>query len=189
MNTDFKKLIVYAVSMILTVSVWSGFRSIAEPSSATFQPSDAISGVYFMHGIKISEIYPCTFNCFDMEPARDTTMVSFTTNIWLVPEKTDTLRFFGLLGANAGESGRNQFKEFLFSTSVHDDEDDEQYRIYGRMTDNSEFEIEVWGTGSRYIGAGSFQKNNTIQLEGMYQYRNRSFAYELVGVKIEELEF
>lgn len=189
MNRVSKKAGFYAVSVLLALSVWSGFRGIAEHSSVTFHPSDAISGVYFMHGLKISEIYPCTFNCFDMEPARDTTTVSFTTNIWLVPEKTDTLRFFGLLGANAGESGRNQFKEFLFSTSVHDDEDDEQYRIYGRITGQSEFEIEVWGTGSRYIGAGSFQKNNSIQLQGMYQYRNRSFTYELVGIKIEELEF
>lgn len=185
MNTDFKKVAAYAVLVILAVSVWSGFGSIADDSSETFQQSDTISGVYYLYGTKISEIYPCAFTCFDMEPARDTTTVSFTTNVWLVPEKTDTLRFFGLMGADAGEIGSNQYEEFLFPIELHDED---QYRIYGRITEDSEFEIEVWGTGSRYIGTGSFQ-HNILQLEGMCQYRNRSFAYKLVGAKLEGLEF
>ena len=183
MNTVLKKIVGYRVSVLLAVLIWSGFGSITEHSSETFQTNNAISGVYYMHGIKISEIYPCIFNCFDMEPARDTTTVTFTTNVWLVPEKTDTLRFFGLMGADAGEGGPDQFGESLYPIELQLDE--EQFRIYGRMTEDSKFELEVLGTGSRYIGTGSFQNNNTIQLEGMYQYRNRSFAYELEGVRID----
>ncbi len=182
MNTAFKKIAACTAIVLLSVSIWSGFGSAAESPSKTFKASGVNSETYFLHGTKISTIYPCTFTCFDMEPARDTTSVTFTTHVWSAPGKKDTLRFFGLLGADAGESGPNQFIEFVFPIELHHGD---QYRIYARKTDNDKFEIEAWGTGSRYIGTGSFG-NNTIQLQGMYQYRNRSFAYDLEGVRIEE---
>jgi len=183
MKTAFKRIAVYTVAVLLTVSVWSGFSRFTEPSlsSKKLKTNDAISGIYFLHGTKTSTIFPCPFTCFDMEPAVDTTTVAFATNVWLVPDKEDTLRFFGLLGADAGESGGNQFGEFVFLIELHDED---HYRIYGRINDNSEFEIDVRSMGPRYTASGSFT-GNTIQIEGQYQYRQRTFAFDLEGVKIE----
>lgn len=180
-KSRFKIVMMYPFTLPLLIMLWVSLSAIINLPATQDEPSDSISGTYFMHGKKISEIYSCTFNCFDMEPARDTTTVSFTTNVWLVPEKTDTLRFIGLMGADSGEAGQFQFSEFLFPIELHDEE---QYKIYGRLKDDSDFEIELWLTGARYNGSGSFQ-NKTIQLQGIYQYRNRSFAYELEGVRIE----
>ncbi len=180
MRSALKKITVCVVAVLLATFFWSGFDSVAGSLSETQEKSDAISGLYFLHGTKMSTIYPCLFHCFDMEPARDTTFVAFTTNVWLVPEKTDTLRFFGLLGADTGEQGPNQFGEFLFPIELHDED---QYRIYGRITANSEFEIELMYAGQRYVASGSFT-DNTIQLEGKFEYRNRTFAYDLEGIKI-----
>lgn len=181
MRLALKKITVCVVAVLLATFFWSGFDSAAGSLSETQEKSDAISGLYFLHGTKVSTFYPCLFACFDMEPARDTTFVAFTTNVWLVPEKTDTLRFFGLLGADAGERGPDQFEEFLFPIELHDNGD--QYRIFGRIADNSKFEIDLMYAGPRYVASGSFT-DNTIQLEGKYQYRNRTFAYDLEGIKI-----
>ncbi|WP_234568087.1 hypothetical protein [Rhodohalobacter sp. 614A] len=182
MNTSFKKTAAFIVLVLLAASVWGGFGSAGESLLKKSTANESISGMYFLHGTKISTIYPCTFTCFDMEPARDTVSVAFTTNVWLVQEKTDTLRFLGLLGADAGESGPNQFNEFIFPIEL---QDEDQYRIYGRISDNSEFEIDLKSAGPRYTAAGSFT-GKTIQLEGQYHYRQRTFEYSFQGVRIEE---
>lgn len=172
----------YSIAIILAAAFLSGFVSLSDHSSEMFKTDDPITGMYYLYGTKISTIYPCTWTCFDMEPAVDTTSVAFTANVWLVEEKQDTLRFFGLLGADAGERGPNQFGEFVFPIVLYGHE---QQKVYATLGNSNDFEINLNNTGERYTAAGSFT-GNTIQLEGQYHYRQRTFEYNLQGVKIEE---
>lgn len=177
-----KRIAGYSVAVILTASVLSGFVSLGDHSPKMFKTDDPITGMYYFYGTKISTIYPCTWTCFDMEPAVDTTSVAFTANVWLVEEKRDTLRFFGLLGADAGERGRHQFGEFVFPIVLYGDE---EQKVYATLRNSNGFEINLNSTGERYTATGSFT-GNTIQLEGQYHYRQRTFEYDLQGVRIEE---
>lgn len=140
---------------------------------------DNMSGVYYMHGTKISTVYPCTFTCFDMEPYVDTTRVAFTMNMEPVDEKKDTLLFFGLLGADAGDSGPYQHTENLFPIELFYQE---EYKIYANVAGNT-FEIELWSAGPHYKATGIVE-DGMIELEGYYRYRNRTFAYSIAGKKI-----
>lgn len=177
-NVSFKMAALPGSVIILFASVlyFNSCNSIDPHAKAV----DKMSGIYYMHGTKIITIYPCTWTCFDMEPYVESTTVAFTMNMEPVDGKRDTIRFFGLMGADAGESGTRGFKEFLFPIESFYSE---TRTVYAHLNDNT-FEIDLMTAGPQYTATGILQ-NNAIQLSGQYHYRQRTFAYELEGVKIE----
>jgi len=175
---SFKKLTLLGniATLLASVLYFNSCNSVDPDAKAV----DKMSGIYYMHGTKIITIYPCTFTCFDMEPYVETTTVAFTMNMEPVDGKRDTIRFFGLMGADAGESGTRGFREFLFPIELFYSE---EFKVYAHLT-GSTFEIDLATAGPQYTATGILQ-NNAIQLSGQYHYRQRTFAYELEGVKIE----
>ncbi len=159
-------------------------------SASTSPPvmNDPYTGLYYVHGSKIVTYYTCPFfdTCgTDDGPFYDTTRIASVVVVKLMEDKTDTLHFFGLPGADEGEQklyhGRIQLSDHVGGLSRYDDLIG--YKIFGSFYDNS-FEINHNNAGNRYIGTGTIS-NNQIEINGQKTFRTITVDYDLKGEKIK----
>lgn len=149
---------------------------------------DIYTGMYYVHGSKIVMYYTCPFIELcgpDDGPFIDTTHIASVVTVKWMNEKTDTLHFFGLPGADEGENriyhGRTQFGDYSNSLSRYDVF--HWYRIYGSYSENS-FKIDHDNAGNRYNATGKIS-NRTIKIQGEKTFRTITVVYDLVGEKID----
>lgn len=154
--------------------------------------SDPYTGLYYVHGSKIVTYYRCPFidTCApDDGPFYDTTRIASVVAVKLIQERTDTLHFFGLPGADEGESklyhGRTQITDFVSGMSHYDD-GLTGFRVYG-FHSNGSFEINHNNASNRYIGTGEISNDN-IELTGKKTFRTITVVYDLQGEKINKTQ-
>lgn len=146
---------------------------------------DPTTGMYYLYGTKTSTIYPCTWTCFDMEPYVDVESVASVVNIRRVEEKPDTLQFLGLPGADEGKRGVyfGNFQFYDYVLPIRTFERGDEYKFYAYQNGNT-FEIDHFYVGQSYKASGILD-NGRIELKGRYNYRQRTFEFDLRGEKIE----
>jgi hypothetical protein len=156
----------------------------ATSSSVT---DDPYTGLYYVHGSKIMTFYTCPFieTCTpDDGLFIDTTRIASVVAVKWMEEKTDTLHFFGLPGADEGERkvyfGDSELVDFVFSLGRYDDFD--HSRVFGSLSDNK-FEINHNHTSNRYIGIGTIS-NRKIEINAQQIFRTITVEYDLTGEKI-----
>lgn len=133
---------------------------------------DQISGLYYLSGEKISTGYSC-FNCLVVEDPY-TNSIDLSLNVKVVKDKQDTVRFYGLAGADAGEFGKRVFPE-----CKHPD----NCKVYGKLTGIESFEIDIENNGRRYQASGSIRTVD-IEVTGQYSYQNNQIEYDLHGKRV-----
>lgn len=163
------------------------FFAIATSSSPP-TVNDPYTGLYYVHGSKIVTFYTCPFIPIcgpDQGPFIDTTYFSSVVVVKMMQEKTDTLHFFGLPGADEYESKiyfgnhpRADGAPFLvaYDESVSD-------RVYGSYSATA-FEIDYNLVDNFYKATGTIHHDN-IEIQGIYSRRSISVEYNLVGEKIK----
>lgn len=150
--------------------------------------NDPYSGLYYVHGTKIVKFYNCPFIGLcgpDDGPFHDTTRIASVVAIKKMQEKTDTLHFFGLPGADEGEH-KHYYGKFQIGdragTLLHYDEL-EEFRIYGSHSGDF-FMIDFNITDRFYKVTGSIIEDN-IEIYGLFTGRSISVEYNLQGEKIK----
>jgi hypothetical protein len=131
--------------------------------------------------------YTCPFieTCTpDDGPFMDTTRIASVVAVKWMEEKTDTLHFFGLRGADEDES-----KQYYGLTQIDDAAGDMSnygvlagYKIYGSISDDS-FTIQYNNAGFHYDATGTLS-NDTIHIKGTFNFRTISVDYDLTGERI-----
>lgn len=174
---------------ILTI-IFIAFLGILVISASSSPPveNDPYTGLYFVHGSKIMKYYTCPFieTCGpDDGPFIDTTYISSVLAVKFIDDKTDTLHFFGLPGADERENkiyfGRDQLSDGVGNISLYDVL--VHYRIYGALYNNS-FEIRLNNAGNHYQAIGNLS-NNKINILGKNTFKTITVEYDLVGEKID----
>jgi len=145
--------------------------------------SDSFTGHYYIHGKKILS----TSGWFDSEiRVIDTIHFSSVVTIKLMEDKSDTLLFFGLPGADEGENRiYGGFQRHDHVAGMAGFNQFERDRIYGSISDNN-FEIKTTRPSGRLIMTGIIS-NDTIEMQGEFLYRGIKVNYELTGEKIYSL--
>lgn len=135
---------------------------------------DLYTGLYYVYGSKI--VSAGSFS--------DTTNISSVVVVKMMSEKTDTLHFFGLPGADEGEiklyNGSRQLKDNAGTLQHYDELDG--YKIYGELIDNN-FEIHYQRVDNFYKATGVIIQNK-IKLQAQYTVRTTTIEYDLAGEKI-----
>lgn len=177
-----KRILMYSILNIIVIALLGGNVLFAYTSPPV--NDDPITGMYYLQGTKTIKMYP-GWPSYDAEPNVDITSIASVVNIRLVEEKTDTLLFYGLPGADEGKIGiyfGQQSTEYVYLIEMYDERDD--HRVYAQFDDTT-FEIDINNTGNMYRATGTIE-NGVIELKGRFQYRNRTFEYDLKGIKIEQ---
>ncbi len=134
---------------------------------------DPYTGLYYVYGSKI--VSAGSFS--------DTTNISSVVVVKMMSEKTDTLHFFGLPGADEGEIktyyGRHQIGDKVSGVSGYDDY--VRDRVYGSHKGGS-FEID-YNIIDFYNATGSITEDK-IEIQGHFTGRSLSVEYHLVGERI-----
>lgn len=132
---------------------------------------DKISGDFYLEGFKIEKRFSDWPVPPDEEPSVDTTRIDFTLTIALTDPGQDTFRFYGLSGADAGESGHRVFP----GCTVPED-----CKVFGQRTAPEEIEIILENEGRTYHGF-TYVRRNYIEVQAEYQYQNITIEYDLEG--------
>lgn len=182
---NLKKSIINIIFIALIGSV------VLSANSSSPVISDPYTGLYFVHGSKIVTYYRCPFidACGpDSGPFYDTTRIASVVVVKFLQEKTDTLHFFGLPGADEGEiklyHGRTQIGDYVGSMLQYDGLTG--FRVYG-LHSNDTFEIDHNNAGNRYKGIGTIS-NNKIEITGQKTYRTITVEYDMQGEKIDNYQ-
>lgn len=112
------------------------------------------------------------------EPVKENHGQGFSVLIQQVDE--NTIRIYGLLGADAGRAEYAVFPE----CSKPDD-----CNVFGTKTGEHEWEIDIQNGPRTYhaeISLKKFINLNEFILEGRYEYQNRSVEYLLDGKRVPE---
>lgn len=143
--------------------------------------SDPLTGHYYVHGSKTIS----TGGWFGSDyTAIDTIHFAAVVTVKYMEEKTDTLHFFGLPGADEGERKTyNGSQYYSYVGGFHSYNSSDYYRVYGSLSDKN-FEIYMSRPGGRYIATGNIS-NRKIEVQGVYLYRGTKVEYDLAGEKIE----
>jgi hypothetical protein len=173
------------LSLKILVIVLLGCLMLTATSSSV--TDDPYTGLYYVHGSKIMTFYTCPFieTCTpDDGPFMDTTRIASVVAVKWMEEKTDTLHFFGLPGADEGES-----KQYFGLTQIDDAAGNMSnygvlagYKIYGSVSDDS-FTIQYNNAGFHYDATGTIS-NDVIDIEGTFYFRTISVDYDLTGERI-----
>ncbi|MDZ7718274.1 MAG: hypothetical protein U5K72_05575 [Balneolaceae bacterium] len=147
------------------------------PSESDPEPVDEISGVYFVHGEQVNLTYDFPWPSWGGDIvilSRDTIETSFTLEIKLVENRPDTIRFFGLHGANDGKKGAlpwtcDEFTPFDCA--------------FANLT-GSEFVVDISSPLGTYDAMGKLE-NGEITLDAHFEYRGIGIDYSLKGVKVQ----
>jgi hypothetical protein len=148
--------------------------------------NDPYTGLYYVHGSKIMTFYNCAFIGIcgpDDGPFMDTTRIASVVAVKWMEEKTDTLHFFGLPGADEGEIKYYfgfQRSERAGEIKVYDEQ-----KIYGTQS-GDDFEIRFNNAGFFYEATGTIS-NDVIDIEGTFNFRTTTVEYDLTGEKINTL--
>ncbi len=153
--------------------------------------NDHHTGLYYVHGSKIVTYYRCPFIDLcgpDDGPFHDTTRIASVVAVKWIEEKTDTLHFFGLPGADEGETkfyhGTTQLSSHVGGMLHYDNLT--RYRVYGLMSGSS-IEIEINNAGNRYTGTGTLS-DKFIDIRSQKTFRTITVDYELTGEKIYNIK-
>lgn len=139
-----------------------------EPEPELKEPVDTISGVYYLRGQQTHWFWNC-FNCFnDENPFKNFT--EFSVNVQLVQDKVDTVRIYGLEGADAGVAEKK-----VFPDCYHPDD----CKIYGKLHPSGDIEIELEQDGRSYSALWS---DNTLR--GTFSHGEISVKYDLLGKRV-----
>jgi hypothetical protein len=176
----------YCVLIILLTYLFIGCSSdLVDPIPE--EPTDTISGIYFIHGTQIDTVFtywPWPPGELPTVRSVDTTQISFTLNVKNVEAKQDTIQFHGLLGVNAGYVRPWRNLTAILSPDCFLERD----CAYAKL-DGEEFILEFGGitplrTAPYYYGTGSL-KNGRMALNTWFMYRGASSTYYLEGTKVE----
>lgn len=146
--------------------------------------NDPYTGHYFVHGSKILSSGGWLGSDYTVI---DTVYFASVVTVKYMDEMTDTLHFFGLPGADEGESriyNGSQSKSYIGGIVTYNESD--YNRVYGSLS-NEVFEINYSRPSGRFIATGNISYN-TIELQGEFLYRGSKAEYELVGEKIEYMQ-
>jgi|SRR6056297_275321 len=153
--------------------------------------SEPYTGLYYVHGSKVMTFYTCPFieTCTpDDGPFIDTTRIASVVAVKWMEEKTDTLHFFGLPGADEGEMkiyfGDTELTDFVFSLGRYDVFD--HSRVFGAHS-NNKFEINHNNTSNRYKGIGTISNRN-IEFNAQRTFKTITVEYDLIGERIHTLD-
>lgn len=178
-----KRIIKLSILNIMLIAFLGGNVLFANTSPQV--NNDPITGMYYLQGTKTITMYHGWPSISNVEPNVDTFSIASVVNIRLVEEKSDTLQFFGLPGADEGKARGiyfgSQIHEYVFPMDLYNEFTD--LRVYAQLIDTS-FEIDISDPSGRYQAMGIIS-NGVIELKGSFQYRNRTFEYDLKGVKLE----
>lgn len=147
------------------------------PSEYELEPEDPlawVSGVHYLHGAKTTTGTPC-FHC---GPDSDnlSEIVTYSVNVDVVEGKSDTIRFFGLYGADAGDTGDRVFPD----CSIPDN-----CKVYASINSSTlDFEIDIENNGRRYHATGVISQS-TLHLTAQYTHDNLTIEYELEGERVQ----
>lgn len=136
---------------------------------------DINSGTYKVSGIQVELRFDFPWPSWggkEVILSRDTTEIEFTVEIEYPKGKKDTVRFDGLVGANAG--GYQAVNQNCTHPSCYAD---------AKLSD-SELSFDLSGAGGLYHGRGSLGAEN-LTLETRYEYRGTGLDYFLEGKKID----
>lgn len=169
--------------------IFIGLITVITLSASTPPPvmNDPYTGLYYVHGTKIVKFYKCPFFGLcgsDDGPFHDTTRIASIVAVKWMEDKTDTLHFFGLPGADEGEIklyyGNNQISDKAGDISLYDTFN--RYRIYGSLSGNS-FEILYNNAHNFYEATGNIIQDK-IELQAQYNVRTTTVEYFLTGEKV-----
>ena len=137
------------------------------------QQPDRISGVFYLQGPKTTTGPPCLHCLPDNETLQE--IIYHSVNVQLVEGKQDTVRFFGVYGADAGDTADRVFPDCTSSNDC---------KVYGRLTSSEQYEIDIEHSGRRFRATGVI-RTVTFTLEGQYTHENRTIDYELEGKRVD----
>lgn len=135
---------------------------------------DNLSGIYFLHGTRINLKYDFPWPQWGGEEvilSADTVEVVFSINIIVAENKQDTLQFFGLDGANAG----NSVLPLNCTRGV-------PLCAYAEFI-NGEMEFNIRDANGEYNGVGTLDQNG-ITLNTHFEFRSDGVDYILTGKKV-----
>lgn len=166
-----------------------GFLMLSATSSSG--TDDPYTGLYYVYGSKIMTFYTCPFieTCTpDDGPFIDTTRIASVVAVKMIEDKTDTLHFFGLPGADEGEFklyyGQTKLRDVAGSMLNYDGLSG--YRIYGSLSGDS-FTIQYNNAGLHYDANGIII-DSTLKVEGKFSFRTITVEYDLIGERIHTLD-
>jgi len=133
------------------------------------KPVDNISGIYYLRGEQTQSGLSC-FNCsIDEDPY--TNITEFSVYVKLVKDKVDTIRIYGLEGADAGTA-----EKMVFPNCTSPDD----CKVYGKRKPSGEIEVDIEHNGRRYQASGYFGS-----LTAHYSLGDISVDYDLSGKKVD----
>lgn len=170
-------MISQAVQQISVLTIMVSLFLLAGCSDQSSNPDtepfvDNISGDYILHGRKFESRYPGWPASEGEELSADTTYFVFTVSIELIDENGDTIRFYGLEGADAGSSSKKLFPDCKFPDDC---------KVIGKMTGINEFEISMENNGRTYE-AGVIIRAGSFKLDGKFTNpsENLIITYDLM---------
>lgn len=166
--SQLKKIGVIIVVWICLISSSCSHNSI---ESIPEEQIDSISGVYYLRGPQTHSGWHCN-HCLIVDPYINYT--EFSVNVKLVPDKVDTVRIYGLEGADAGIAEK---KVFPSCTSP------DGCPVYARLKPSGEVEVDIEHNGRMYQATG-FMYPTTISLTAYYSYEDVSVDYDLSGERV-----
>lgn len=145
--------------------------------------NDPFTGHYYVHGSKIVLSGGWFSSGYTVI---DTVKFASVVTVKYIEEKSDTLHFFGLPGADEGVRRiYNGRQSYSYIGGMHSYNSSERSRVYGSLSDN-DFEINYVEPSGWYIVNGNVT-NGTIEIKGEFLDRGTKVNYDLVGEKIERM--
>jgi hypothetical protein len=128
---------------------------------------DTTSGDIYMYGKELT-----TVHLPNGEKADEiTAYIDFVMTVKLLKVGEESVRFYGLEGADVGKKSHNVFPGCTQSDDCP---------VFGRMINSETFEINISNEGRSYTATGSIRTVN-VELEAVYQSENVTIRYELNG--------
>lgn len=144
------------------------------------EPDDEVSGIYLLEGYQVNlEICYVGPNCEGTEVlSRDTVQTSFTVEIELLNNRTDTLLFTNLEGADVGIK-HPDYDGYAAGTNCNS-----ATSCAFASLQNDTITFSISSQEGDYYGTGEL-KNEELILETHFRYRGAGVDYVLSGTKQE----
>jgi hypothetical protein len=170
-------IICFSIAFLLVIAIIGCSGNSVSPDSKV--QANKISGTYFLHGTQVNLRFCWPQDCGTT--VMDTISTSFTVTIQKLVEKTDTLRFSGLEGADASLRHIHYWGSTSSPLCVFGEE---RYYCADALYRNQQLEFNLVSPFGRYFGEGTL-KNGEIQLETHFRHRGSGADYSLQGFKID----
>jgi hypothetical protein len=151
------------------------FKACSDSSTSLGPPPDdeivdSISGLMLMRGVKTTTTYFPEGEKPDVESEH----VNFLVKLKLSSENDDSVRIYGLEGADTGK-----FDHRVFPGCTHPDD----CKVHGRMTGIRNFKVDLNHQGRTYKATAVYQTVD-FDIQAEYQYQNVTIHYDLTGERI-----